>query len=419
MSLSPSLNSLMSQFRERFPALRREQDGQPVVFFDGPAGTQVPQSVIDAVSHYYVKCNANHGGDFITSRESDAWIDEAHQGIADLMGAANPNEIVFGQNMTSLTFALSRALSQQWNPGDEVIVTRLDHDANVSPWVLAAKDRGLHVEYVDINQDDCTLDLENYQRALSSQTCFVAVGAASNSTGTINPVKEIVRQAHEVGAKTFVDAVHYAPHAKIDVADWGADFVACSTYKFFGPHLGALWGKYELLDSLDAYKVRPAPSSPPGKWMTGTQSHEAIVGALAAVDYLAELGREVKNDQSLDRKEALKHAYDAIIEYERMLCLLMLEGLSQIPGVKVWGIKDRARIEERMPTVSITHDRLRPAEVAKALGDQGIFVWHGNYYALQLTETLGLEPDGMVRIGLVHYNTPAEVDRFLFALSAL
>jgi len=389
------------------------------VYFDGPAGTQVPQIVIDAVSHYYTHNNANHGGLYATGRESDVVLGQAHRAVADLLGVEDPDTTCFGPNMTTLTFALSRALSKTWKAGDEVIVTRLDHDANVTPWVLAARDAGATVKFVEIHREACTQDLDDFRSKITDRTRLVAVGCASNSVGTINPVAEICQWARQAGALSFLDAVHFAPHALIDVESFGCDFLACSAYKFFGPHVGVMWGRRELLEELVAYKVRPARNSLPGKWMTGTQNHEGIAGALAAVDYLVDVGRCHAATESLDRRAALREALAAIGDYERRLFARLLAGLAKLDDVTVWGITDPNRLAERLPTVSITHARRRPAELAEYLGNRGIFVWHGNYYALQLTETLGLEPDGMVRIGLVHYNTAAEVDRLLDALDVL
>lgn len=409
----------VTELRRQFPALAREVDGQSAVFFDGPAGTQVPRRVIDAVSDYFSHHNANHGGQFATSRESDALLDEAQRALADLVGTDDPDTIAFGPNMTTLTFALSRALSKTWQAGDEVIVTRLDHDANVTPWVLAARDAGATVKFVELHREDCTLNLFDLQTKLSDRTKLVAVGCASNSVGTVNPVQEICTWAHDAGALVFLDAVHFAPHALIDVQSWNCDFLACSAYKFFGPHVGVLWGRRDLLEELPAYKVRPAPDTLPGKWMTGTQSHEGIAGALAAVDYLADIGRLVSSNDQLGRRAALQAAFQAVGQYERSLVSRLLAGLARLDKVKVWGITDEARRGQRLPTLSITHANMKPAELADHLGRRGIFVWHGNYYALQLTETLGLEPDGMVRIGLVHYNTADEFDRLLVELAKL
>lgn len=405
--------------RRQFPALSRRVGDFPAAFLDGPGGTQVPQRVIEAISHYLGHTNANHGGLFATSRESDALLDQAHEAFAQFLGADDPATIVFGQNMTSLTFALSRSLAKTWKPGDEIIVTRLDHDANVSPWTLAARDAGATVRWVPLRPDDGTLDLVALRELLSPKTRLVAVGCASNAVGTVNPVRDITTWAHEVGALVFLDAVHYAPHALIDVQQIGCDFLACSAYKFFGPHLGILWGRRQLLEELEAYKVRPAPLTTPDKWMTGTQNHEAIAGALAAVDYLTDLGRKLAGKDSLPRRAALREAYHEIGVYERSLATRLLSGLAQMPSVKVWGVTKPERIEERVATISFTHQRFTAAQMAERLAESGFFTWHGNYYALNFTEAMGLEPDGMLRVGLLHYNTMAEVDRLLEAVRAL
>jgi cysteine desulfurase family protein (TIGR01976 family) len=406
--------------REQFPALSRRMGGRPVVYFDGPAGSQVPRRVVDAVSEYLLRTNANHGGLFQTSRESDAMLRAAHQALADLVGCDDPETIVFGPNMTSLTFALSRAMARTWRPGDEIVVTRQDHDANVSPWVLAAGDAGATVRHVEIRAEDCSLDMDDLAEKLSPRTRLVAVSCASNAAGTINPVVEITRLAHQLGALVFLDAVHLAPHGLLDVRGWDCDFLACSAYKFFGPHVGVLWGRRELLAELPAYKVRPAPDDLPGRWMTGTQNHEGIAGTLAAVEYLADLGRHLLlGAEAAGRRAALKAAYAGITAYERALVGRLLAGLAELPGVKVWGITDSNRFEQRVPTVALAHQRLRPAELATYLAQRGIFVWHGNFYALPLSEALGLEPEGLVRIGLLHYNTEEEVQRLLAALAEL
>lgn len=410
---------LVEHCRRQFPALARRVGERPAAFFDGPGGTQVPQRVIEAVSHYLAHTNANYGGQFATSRESNKLLAEAERGLADFLGADDPETIVFGQNMTSLTFALSRSLARTWKSSDEIVVTRLDHDANVSPWVLAARDAGATVRFANVRAEDCTLDLDELRHLINERTKLVAVGCASNATGTINPVRDIADWAHQVGALVFLDAVHYAPHGLIDVQALGCDFLACSAYKFFGPHIGVLWGRKPLLEKLEAYKVRPAPLAPPHKWMTGTQSHEAIAGALAAVEYLAELGRTLAASDALPRRAALREAYREIGLYERALCARLLAGLDQLPEVQVFGINAPERMEERVATISFTHDRFTPEQMAEQLGRAGFFTWHGNYYALNLTETLGLEPTGMLRVGLVHYNTLTEVERFLEALHGL
>ena len=353
-------------------------------------------------------------------------LDEAHRAAADFVGADDPDCCYFGANMTSLTFALSRAISQTWSAGDEIIVSRLDHDADVSPWVLAARDAGVTVRHIGL-RPDCTLDLDDFRRQLSARTRLVAVGAASNAVGTVNPVAEIAAAAHAVGAKVFCDAVHYAPHRLIDVAAWQVDFLACSAYKFFGPHIGVMWGLRELLESLTAYKVRPATNELPGKWMTGTQNHECIAGVLAAINYLASLGRDGSGATrgssagvaSQSRRAALVAAMEKIAAYERPLAERLQTGLDRLPQFKSWGITDVSRFGERVATFSITHRALSPETVARRLDEAGIYVWNGNFYALPLTETLGVEPAGLVRIGLLHYNTSEEVDYLLRVLATM
>ena len=409
--------SMVDYCREQFPALAREENGEPAVFFDGPAGTQVPRCVMQAITRYFTECNANHGGVFGTSLDSDGWLHDAHQAFADLVGGSDPSEIVFGQNMTSLTYAFSRALSQTWNAGEEIIVTALDHDANISPWVQAAADRDVTVRWVDFKPDDFTLDLEQLQGLLSEKTRLVAVGCASNATGGINPVKEICRMAHRHQSLVYLDAVHFGPHGLIDVADWDCDFLACSSYKFFGPHLGTMWGRRRLLEELPAYKVRPASDEIPGKWMNGTQSHESIAGGMACIDYLADIGRKVGQQPEVGRRKALELAFLAITQYERRLSRYLLEALAGIPGINIFGITEDSQLPNRFPTVSITHDLIKTTALAETLAKAGIYVWNGNYYALEFTQRLGLEPEGMVRIGLVHYNTFAEVDRLISVIS--
>jgi cysteine desulfurase family protein (TIGR01976 family) len=399
----------VASHRRQFPALER---GGNTIFLDGPGGTQVPQRVIDAVVHYFSSCNANHGGLFATSRTSDEILQGAHAAVADLLQALAPEEVVFGANMTTLTMHLSRALARTWRPGDEVLVTRLDHDANVSPWVLAARDAGATVRCVDIHPEDCTLDLDDLRSQLSERTRLVAVACASNAVGTINDVRTIARWAHEAGARVFLDAVHYAPHGPIDVQDWDCDFLACSAYKFFGPHVGILWGRRELLAELPAYKLRPASDALPDRWMTGTQNHEGIAGVTAAIDYLAGIGGGAGG-----RRQQLRAAMTAIQGYEAGLSRRLLLGLAERPRFKVWGITDLERLSARVPTVSITMPGRSAAEMATHLAARQIQVWNGNMYALELTERLGLEESGgLLRIGMVHYNTAEEIDRLLAAL---
>jgi cysteine desulfurase family protein (TIGR01976 family) len=408
----------IDEVRGQFPALARVVNGRPAVFLDGPAGSQVPLAVADAVREHLLESNANTHGLFPTSVESDARILEARRAAADLVGAADAAEIVWGPNMTTLTFALSRAVARGWRPGDEVVVTRLDHDANVTPWVRAAEAAGATVRWAGIHADDATLDLGSLREALSPRTRLVAVTAASNATGSLVPIADVARWAHEVGAEVFVDAVHHAPHGRIDVAAWGCDYLACSAYKFFGPHVGILWGRRARMQELAVDKVRPAEDEMPGRFETGTQCHEGIGGVRAAIEYLADLGRR-SAPGAPHRRAALDSAYAAIAAHERALVARLLAGLADLPGYRVWGITDPRRLDERAPTVSITHGRIPPAVLAAELAARGVFAWHGNYYALELSRALGREPDGMLRLGLLHYNTPAEVDRCLEALEEI
>lgn len=414
-----SLNALVPKLRTQFPALSRRVGNDFAAFFDGPAGTQVPNAVIDAVSDYYRNHNANHGGQFATSQESDLVLDAAHKAVADFLGTPDPDTVCFGANMTSLTFALSRALGRTWQVGDEVVVSRLDHDSNFTPWVLAARDAGATVRYVDIDPADCTLRIDDLKTKINERTRLVAVGVASNAVGTVNPVSDICGFAHEVGALTFIDAVHSAPHQLIDVESINCDFLACSAYKFFGPHIGIMYGKRELLESTVPYKLRPAPDELPGRWMTGTQNHECLAGTLAAIDYLANIGRDLADDHALPRRAALATAYDSIGTYESSLIWKLLDAVAAMGVYRVYGITDRGRSAERLPTISLTHASQSPAHLAKALGQRGYFVWSGNYYAQPLTEALGVEPGGMVRVGVVHYNTEKEIDRLIAALEDL
>ncbi|HYL61629.1 MAG TPA: cysteine desulfurase-like protein [Candidatus Methylomirabilis sp.] len=400
--------------RAQFPSLRLQVNGHPAAFLDGPAGTQVPKQVMDAVQNYFLQSNANTCGAFATSRSNDAMIASARAAMADFFHC-DKDEVIFGQNMTTITFALARAIGRELQPGDEIVVTTLDHDANVAPW-RALEEKGVVVRQVDIRESDCTLDLDDLKRKINSKTKLVAVGYASNAVGTINPVGEITKLAHGAGALMFIDAVHYAPHGLIDVRALDCDFLVCSPYKWFGPHMGTLYGKREHLLRFRPYKVRPAPDSLPDRWETGTQVQELIAGVGAAVDYLAELGRRC--DPSVkDRRSALAAAYRATRQHEKGLLSRLVEGLLAIPGLEFFGISDPQRFNERCSTVSIRLANHKPTEIASFLGERGIFTWDGNYYALNLTERLGVESKGgLLRIGLVHYNTAEEVDGVLIAL---
>ena len=406
----------IAEIRSLFPGLQRQVNGNQAIFFDGPGGSQSPESVGDAVKHYLLHQNANVGMSFATSKETDSLIEETMRACADFVGCEDYREIVFGQNMTGLTIQLASALSRTWGPGDEVVVTRSDHDANVRPWVLAAQWSGATVKWIDIDPGDCTHKVGTIDESINESTVMVAIGAASNFSGTINDVRGICSKAHSVGAEVFVDAVHYAPHALIDVRDMDCDYLACSSYKFFGTHQGILWGRFGRLAKLPVAKLRVSSEEVPYRWMTGTQGHESMAGTLAAIGHLEWLGRMI-SEENISRREALRVAFSAIEEYESELCWRMIEGLKKMDGVKIWGITDPSMKDMRAPTVSFTHHSMTAEEIGGALADQGIFAWAGNFYALELSEALGLEPEGALRVGLLHYNTAEEVDSFLRLLS--
>jgi cysteine desulfurase family protein (TIGR01976 family) len=400
--------------RSQFPSLAQAVNGQPAVFFDGPGGTQVPQRVIDAISHYLTHDNANTFGAYATSRRTDQMLASARQAMADFLNCG-ADEVVFGQNMTSLTFAMSRSIGRELGPGDEILLTYLDHDANFSPW-RALEETGAQVRIVEFNHADCTLDMNGLARKLTPHTRLVAVGYASNAVGTVNPVKQICRMAREAGALSYVDAVHYAPHGPIDVQGIGCDFLACSTYKFFGPHMGVLFGRRGHLKHLHPYKVRPLTNDIPYRWEWGTLNHECIAGITACVDYFADLGRH-SNPTAGTRREAILEAYRAIHDHEHALTLRLIEGFMTIPGLKLYGISDPRLFDQRCSTFAARIDGFTPLELANKLGERGIFAWDGNYFAINVTEQLGVEQSGgFLRIGLAHYNTAEEVDRLLAAL---
>jgi cysteine desulfurase family protein (TIGR01976 family) len=410
------------KIRAQFPSLDR-----PAVFFDNPGGTQIARQSAERIQKYLMECNANHEGAFKTSRDSDAILDQAHQAMADMLNASRREQIVFGANMTTLTLSLSRALARTFTPGDEIVVTRLDHDANISPWLLAAEDRGCKITWVDFDVEDCTLKLDDFERALSKKPKLVAFGYASNAVGTINPVHRLTRMAHDAGALVYVDAVQYAPHGPIDVQDIGCDFLVCSAYKFFGPHAGILYGRYDLLDGLTAYKVRPAPALPPGKFETGTQNHEGIAGVLGAVEYLAWVGETFGGEGEAWREAGftgqklnVHKGLAAVRSYEFDLSRALIQAIESVPGTRIYGITDPQRVDQRVPTVSFRLDGKSPRAIAEALGNEGFYVWDGNYYALAVTDRLGIETSGgMVRVGAAHYNTVDEVARFGEALKKI
>jgi cysteine desulfurase family protein (TIGR01976 family) len=404
----------LASVRSQFPSLAQTVNGHAAVFFDGPGGTQVPRRVINAISNYLEQTNANTGGAYATSRATDAMIAGARVAMADFLGSA-PDEVVFGPNMTSLTFAISRSIGRELDPGDEIVLTRLDHDANFSPW-RALAERGVTIRIAEIRDEDCTLDMDDLIRKITGRTKLVAVGYASNAVGSINDVKEITRLAHAAGAIVYIDAVHYAPHGPIDVRALDCDFLVCSAYKFFGPHMGVLYGKRAHLMRLLPYKVAASSNSIPNRWEWGTLNHECIAGITACVDYLADHGRRIDPTLS-DRRAALLTAWSAIQKHERILTEKLISGLLQIPGLKLFGISDPQRFDHRCPTVAVRMAGHTPLQLATELGQRGFFTWDGNYYALNLTEHLDVEKDGgFLRIGLAHYNTVEEVERFLVAL---
>jgi cysteine desulfurase family protein (TIGR01976 family) len=400
--------------RSQFPSLETRIDNQTAAFLDGPAGTQVPNQVIAAIQNYLVNSNANTHGAFLTSRRSDEMIANTRAAMADFFHCES-SEVVFGQNMTTLTLALSRAIGRELGAGDEILLTTLDHDANFSPW-KALKEKGVVIKVADIREEDCTLDFDDLKSKLSDRTRLVAVGYASNAVGAINPVGEITRLAHAAGAMAFIDGVHYAPHGLTDVKDLDCDFLVCSPYKFFGPHMGTLYGKREHLERFQPYKVRPSSDEIPDRWETGTQTHELIAGVGAAVEYIAGVGRQ-SDPTAKTRREALSAAYRTTVAYERRLITKLIESLQRIPSVRIYGIIDPHRFEERCSTLSLRIGDHSPKVIAEFLARRGIFTWDGNYYALNLTERLQLEQKGgMLRIGLVHYNTLEEVGRLVNAL---
>ncbi len=400
--------------RAQFPSLQLQVNGHPAAFLDGPAGTQVPTQVLHAIRNYLMNSNANTGGAFLTSRRTDEMIAATRAAMADFFNC-DQDEVVFGPNMTTITFAISRAIARELKAGDEILLTTLDHDANFSPW-KALEERGIVIRQADIHEEDCTLDLGDLKRKLNEKTKLVAVTYASNAVGTINPVAEITRWAHSVGAMSYVDAVHFGPHGLIDVRSIDCDFMVCSPYKFFGPHMGTLFGKREHLQRFRPYKVRPASDQIPDRWETGTQTHELIAGIGGAVEYLAELGRHCDPGASA-RRESLAAAFRKTVAHESRLIARLIDGLKGIPGAHIFGITAPERYHDRCSTISFRLGNHHPTAVAAFLGERGIFSWDGNYYALNLSERLGVEPiGGMCRIGLVHYNTMEEVERLLSAL---
>jgi len=415
----------VARIRAQFPALGQQVAGHTPVYFDNPGGTQVPERVLDAIRAYLIEANSNTHGNFHTSRLTDQTIHRARQAMADMVGA-DAGEIVFGPNMTSLTFQISRAIGRTLQPGDELAVTRMDHDANIAPWLLLARDHNLTVRWVDFDAESGLLNMDQMAAQISSRTKLVACVYASNALGTINDVKRVVEMAHAVGALAYIDAVQYAPHGPLDVRDLDCDFLTCSAYKFFGPHVGVLYGKREHLDQLPAYKVRPASDEAPDRWETGTKNHEGLAGVAAAVEYLAWVGEQFGAGLAVDlagiteQRRQIVEGMLAIKRYEQNLSARLIEGISAIPGTFIAGVTDLSLLDQRVPTVIFRLAGKQPEAVAAALGDAGIYVWDGNYYALSVMETLGYEGQGgMVRVGAAHYNTLEEVEQFLDVLEQI
>lgn len=413
--------------RARFPSLQRSgPDGQPVAWLDGPAGTQVADSCLRAINDYLLSNNANHAGAFGASEASDAMVDDVRAGMADFVGAADADEISFGPNMTTLTYAASRAIGATLRSGDEIVLTRLDHDANVAPWLSVAAERGAVVRWIEIDEDDVTLATDSLESVIGPRTRLVAVGLASNAVGTINPVARIAELAHAVRAHVYVDAVHAAPHVAIDVTALGADYLVCSPYKFYGPHLGVLWGRRELLEALPHYHVRPAGDAIPGRFETGTKPHELLAGLGGTLRYLEELGisragapgRSGPGDGQ--RQVRLRAALHAIGSYEGRLGQELIERVRGVRGARIYGITEPDRSAQRCPTIAFTIDGHHPRAIARFLGARGIYTWDGHYYAWELMAALGLaRSGGAVRVGLAHYSTAAEIERLGAALDEM
>ncbi len=416
----------VEKIREQFPALAQTDEGVPRIYFDNPAGTQVPQSVVDRMSDCLLNSNANLGGYFTTSRGADAVVDDAHLAMADLLNATTPDEIIFGQNMTTLTLAVSRSIAHLLGEGDEILLSQMDHDANVQPWVLMARDRGVKVNWLPFDLDSYEFDLSQAERLITDRTKLVCVGGASNLLGTLNDVKSLCSLAKSAGAWSYIDAVQSVPHVSTDVQAIGCDFLACSAYKFFGPHQGILYGCQSVLDQLDAYKVRPASDHSPGNFESGTQSHEGMAGTAAAVDYFAAVGESsgqgyARNYPGFSGRRLHAHTgMDVLFDYEGGLAAQLINGLQSIPGIKVHGVTASDAMARRVPTVAFTSSKHSPDAITRRLAEQNMFVWSGHNYAIEVVNALGLDQSGgVVRVGPVHYNTASEVDRLLSAVEAL
>ena len=407
----------LDAIRSQFPALSETDGGVPRIYFDNPAGTQVPKRVADAMSDCLLRANANIGGYFRTSEFAGSIADNAMAAMADFLNAPSPEEIIFGQNMTTITFHVSRSIGHYLDAGDEIILSRMDHDANVQPWVLMARDYNLDIKWLPFEVDTFEFDLSKLEDLLTNRTRLVCIGGASNLTGTINNVDSICRLASDAGAWTYIDAVQSAPHVVTDVQAIGCDFLVCSPYKFFGPHQGVLWGRREVLEKLEPYKVRPAPDTIPWSFSPGTASHEGMAGTAAAVEYFAWVGSAMA-DSGEDRTASVRAGMKLLQDYEQDLSAHLIDGLLSLPGIKVQGITAPEAMPRRVPTVSFTHTSIAPATIARGLADENIFLWSGHNYAVEVARSLGiLESGGAVRVGPVHYNSISEIDRFLDILA--
>lgn len=405
------LNS--TKIKQHFPKLRQSNE----IHADAPGGTQVPESVIDAISHYLIHQNANLGAAFRTSKESDTILLQAQKTVQFFLNADQDSEIIFGNNMTSLTFHISRSIGNTLQPGDRILLSKMDHEANISPWQMMARDKHCEIDFVDINPATCTFNQTDLLQKLEKKPKLFAFTACSNATGTLNDVARITKMAHGAGVLVYVDAVHYAPHKLIDVKQWDCDFLACSAYKFFGPHVGILYGKESILDKLQPYKVRPATNSNPGKWMTGTQNHEGIAGTTAAINYLTSIS---ECDGYTSKRNQLEQAFQLIEHHEKSLSIAFLKGIQELKEIKIIGITDGSVIDQRVSTFSLRSEKIPAAILAKELARRGIFAYSGNFYAKTLMETLGFEDNGgVLRIGFVHYNDLEQVELIIDALKTI
>lgn len=416
----------LDAIRAQFPALAITDNGTRRIYFDNPGGTQVPQSVVDAISDCLLTRNANLGAHFVTSKSADAVVQAAREAMADFLNAPSSSEVIFGQNMTTITLHISRSIGQLFSPGDEIVLSKMDHDANIGPWLLMARDLGLEVRWLPFSTESFEIDPEDLDEIITERTRLVCVGGASNLTGTINDVTAICARAKAAGALSFIDGVQSAPHVAVDVQQMGCDFFICSPYKFFGPHQGVLWGRREVLERLDPYKVRPLTSELPWCFESGTQNHEGLAGVSAAVDYFADIGRTMAADHAANwsqfsgRRQHIHAAMDLLFQYEKTLASHLIDGLLEIEGVTIQGISARDDLDRRVPSISFTHDSHHPDDIAKALAEQNIFVWSGDFYAMDAAKVLGVsDSGGTLRVGPVHYNSIEEIDELLQALHSI